>query len=187
MVAPTGTIGLVMDCDTTGVEPDFALVKFKKLAGGGYFKIINQTVPLHAAEPRLQRRSDRRHHRHAVGTGSLSDAPGINHETPETKGLHEEALQAIEASLRTAFQLKFAFNRFSLGDDFCRDVLGFTDAQLNDFTFDMLAALGFTRRQIEAANDYCCGTMTVEGAPHLKAEHMKVFDCANRCGRQGTR
>ncbi|MAV47729.1 MAG: vitamin B12-dependent ribonucleotide reductase [Alphaproteobacteria bacterium TMED89] len=187
VVAPTGTIGLVMDCDTTGIEPDFALVKFKKLAGGGYFKIINQTVPL--ALTNLGYSDDQIDDiiAYAVGTGSLSNAPGINRDTLKAKGFDEERLQAIESSLSTAFQLKFAFNRFSLGDDFCRDVLGFTDAQMNDFTFDMLAGMGFSAEDIEAANEHICGTMTVEGAPHLKAEHMKVFDCANRCGAKGTR
>ena len=187
VVAPTGTIGLVMDCDTTGIEPDFALVKFKKLAGGGYYKIINQTVPL--ALQNLGYSSDQIDDviAYAVGTGSLSNAPGINNDSLRARGFDDEKLQAIEASLSTAFQLKFAFNRFSLGDDFCRDVLGFTDAQLNDFNFDMLAGMGFSAEDIEAANEHICGTMTVEGAPHLKAEHMKVFDCANRCGAKGTR
>ncbi len=187
VVAPTGTIGLVMDCDTTGIEPDFAIVKFKKLAGGGYFKIINRTVPealrtLGYVEGEIE---DIIHH--AVGQGTLDGAPGVNHASLRKKGFTPAVLQALENGLASAFDIKFAFNRWSLGADFCADVLGISEQQLNDVAFDMLAELGYSRDEVEAANIYCCGAMTLEGAPHLKTEHLPVFDCANACGRSGTR
>ncbi len=187
VIAPTGTIGLVMDCDTTGVEPDFAIVKFKKLAGGGYFKIINRMVP-HALKV-LGYTPDQIDDiiKYAVGHGTLEHAPGINYEVLKQKGFTEEALTKLTEALKSAFDVKFAFNKCSLGEDFCKSVLGFSDDQLNDFNFDMLAALGFTKSNIEEANHYCCGTMTLEGAPHLALEHLPVFDCANACGRIGKR
>jgi ribonucleoside-diphosphate reductase alpha chain len=187
VIAPTGTIGLVMDCDTTGVEPDFAIVKFKKLAGGGYFKIINQMV-LRSLKI-LQYTPDQINDiiRYAVGHGTLENAPGINYAALKAKGFTDEVLKKLNDGLTSAFDIKFAFNKYALGEDFCKTTLGFTDAQLNDFSFDMLTALGFTKSQIEEANNYCCGTMTVEGAPHLKDEHLPIFDCANPCGKLGKR
>ncbi len=187
VIAPTGTIGLVMDCDTTGIEPDFALVKFKKLAGGGYFKIINRAVP--EALRTLGYTNDQiaEIEAYAVGHGSLAGAPGINNESLKAKGFTDEKIAELEGGLKAAFDIKFAFNRFSLGEDFCRETLGFTDEQLSDMSFDMLAALGFSKTDIEAANVHVCGAMTLEGAPHLKKEHYPVFDCANPCGRIGKR
>jgi ribonucleoside-diphosphate reductase alpha chain len=187
VIAPTGTIGLVMDCDTTGIEPDFALVKFKKLAGGGYFKIINQS--LLAALSTLGYRDEQAQDivRYCVGAQTLKGAPFINHESLRLKGFDDAALARLEDGLAQAFEIQFAFNKFTFGEDFCLNKLGFTQAQLNEANFNMLKALGFTQEEIAAANDFCCGTMTVEGAPHLKAEHLPVFDCANRCGRIGQR
>ncbi|WP_137390603.1 vitamin B12-dependent ribonucleotide reductase [Rhodoligotrophos defluvii] len=187
VIAPTGTIGLVMDCDTTGIEPDFALVKFKKLAGGGYFKIINQAVPeaLRSLGYRPEQIKDMVDY--AVGHGTLKGAPGINHETLKAKGFTDAVIEKIEQSLTTAFDIKFAFNKWSLGEAFCREVLNLSDEQLADMNFDMLAALGFSRKEIESANTFCCGAMTLEGAPHLLPEHLPVFDCANPCGRIGKR
>ena len=187
VIAPTGTIGLVMDCDTTGIEPEFAMVKFKKLAGGGYFKIINRTVPealrtLGYAETQIEEII-----RYAVGYGTLKDAPGICHARLEEKGFTKAALEALEANLASAFDIKFAFNQWTLGADFCTKVLGIDAAQLNKVSFDMLRALGFTKAEIDAANTYCCGAMMLEGAPHLKTEHLPIFDCANPCGRNGKR
>ncbi len=187
VIAPTGTIGLLMDCDTTGIEPDFALVKFKKLAGGGYFKIVNQSVP-----PALRRLGYSEAQindivKYAVGHGTLVGCPYINHETLRARGFTDQALAKVESALSSAFEVQFAFNKWTLGEDFCKGVLGFTDDQLNDPRFNMLEALGFTKAEISAANDYVCGTMTVEGAPHLKPEHLPVFDCANRCGKYGKR
>ncbi|MCG8596197.1 MAG: vitamin B12-dependent ribonucleotide reductase, partial [Kiloniellales bacterium] len=187
VIAPTGTIGLVMDCDTTGIEPDFALVKFKKLAGGGYFKIINRTVPVALTTLGYNQTRIEEIIRYAVGHGTLKDAPGINHEALIEKGFTQASLDAVEGSLGSAFDIKFAFNKWTLGEDFCTKHLGFSAEQLDDMAFDMLAALGFGKDQVEAANTYCCGAMTLEGAPHLKAEHLPVFDCANPCGRIGKR
>ncbi len=187
VIAPTGTIGLVMDCDTTGIEPDFALVKFKKLAGGGYFKIINRTVPEALSRLGYDAVQVEEMIRYAVGYGSLKLAPGINHATLREKGFDEEHLAKLEASLGAAFDIKFAFNRWTLGDELCLDRLGFSEDQLDDVGFDMLSALGFSKLEIEAANTYCCGAMTLEGAPHLKSEHLPIFDCANPCGRLGKR
>ena len=187
VIAPTGTIGLVMDCDTTGIEPDFALVKFKKLAGGGYFKIINQSLP--PALKKLGYTQEQIHDiiTYATGTRTLKHAPFINHESLMAKDFNPEAMERIEATLDGVFEIQFAFNKWTLGEDFCRDRLRFTDTQLNDPKFNMLKELGFAQEEILAANDFCCGTMTVEGAPHLQTEHLPVFDCANRCGRIGKR
>ena len=187
VIAPTGTIGLVMDCDTTGIEPDFALVKFKKLAGGGYFKIINQSLP-----PALQAlgytdAQIRDIGAYCAGHQTLKGAPFINHEVLRQKGFDDAALERLEGSLAQAFEIQFVFNKYTLGEDFCRQKLGISEAQLADPTFNMLKHLGFTQEDVAAANDYCCGTMTVEGAPHLKLEHLPIFDCANRCGRIGQR
>jgi ribonucleoside-diphosphate reductase alpha chain len=186
-IAPTGTIALVMDCDTTGIEPDFALVKFKKLAGGGYFKIINASIPPALAHLGYTPRQTEDIVRYCRGTGTLQGCPHINRASLAVAGFTDEALQRVEAQLPTAFELSFAFNRFTVGDDFCRDKLHLTPEQLASPDFDLLTALGFTREQIAQANDYVCGTMTVEGAPHLRPEHYPVFDCANKCGKTGKR
>jgi ribonucleoside-diphosphate reductase alpha chain len=187
VIAPTGTIGLVMDCDTTGIEPDFAIVKFKKLAGGGYFKIINRVVPealtrLGYSESQIEDIS-----RYAVGHGNLESCQAISLNALKDKGFTDAILTQLAGSLENAFDIKFAFNRYTLGDDFCKDTLGFSDDQLNDFNFNMLEALGFSKEEIEAANIHVCGAMTLEGAPHLKDEHLPIFDCANVCGRIGKR
>ncbi|MGA9123309.1 MAG: adenosylcobalamin-dependent ribonucleoside-diphosphate reductase, partial [Pseudolabrys sp.] len=179
VIAPTGTIGLVMDCDTTGIEPDFALVKFKKLAGGGYFKIINRAVPEALRTLGYSEADIAEIEAYAVGHGTLAQAPAINHTTLMAKGFTEEAIAKVEKALPTAFDIKFAFNKWTLGEDFCRDKLGISAEDLASPAFDLLAALGFGKREIEAANIHVCGAMTVEGAPHLKAEHYPVFDCAN--------
>lgn len=187
VIAPTGTIGLVMDCDTTGIEPDFALVKFKKLAGGGYFKIINQSLPMALATLGYTDQQAQDVVRYCVGAQTLKGAPFINHDTLRQKGFDDAALDRLESSLGQAFEIQFAFNKFTLGEAFCVEKLGLTEAQLNEISVNLLKTLGFTQEEIAAANDFCCGTMTVEGAPYLKAEHLAVFDCANRCGRIGQR
>ncbi|MBL4684462.1 MAG: vitamin B12-dependent ribonucleotide reductase, partial [Nannocystaceae bacterium] len=187
VIAPTGTIGLLMDCDTTGIEPDFALVKFKKLAGGGYFKIINESVPGALANLGYSEAEVDDIVRYSKGAGSLVGCPRITHADLKAKGFTDELIQRIEKELPQAFEIGFVFNRWTLGDDFCRDVLGFTDEQLGDPLFSMLEELGFSGEDIVVANDYVCGTMTVENAPHLKDEHLSVFDCANKCGRYGKR
>ncbi len=187
VIAPTGTIGLVMDCDTTGIEPDFALVKFKKLAGGGYFKIINRAVPEALRTLGYSEADIAEIEAYAVGHGTMSQAPAINHTTLKAKGFTDEAIAKVEKVLPTAFDIKFVFNKWTLGEDFCREKLGISAEELASPTFDLLVALGFGKREIEAANIHVCGAMTVEGAPHLKAEHYPVFDCANPCGRTGKR
>ncbi len=186
VIAPTGTIGLVMDCDTTGIEPDFAIVKFKKLAGGGYFKIVNQSV--HKALEMLgyTERQIEDIEKYTRGHGTFVGSPHINRETLKMKGFTDEKIDQLEKELDNVFEIKFAFNKWFLGEEFCAQ-LGFSSNELNSPTFNMLTALGFTKEEIEEANRYICGTMTIEGAPHLKEEHYPVFDCANRCGRIGRR
>ncbi len=176
-----------MDCDTTGIEPDFALVKFKKLAGGGYFKIINAAVPEALRTLGYSESQIAEIDAYAVGHGNLNQAPGVNPSTLKAKGFTDEKIAALNTALKSAFDIKFVFNQWTLGADWVKTTLGFTDEQLNDFSFEMLPALGFTRKEIEAANIHVCGAMTLEGAPFLKAEHYPVFDCANPCGKIGKR
>ncbi len=187
VIAPTGTIGLVMDCDTTGIEPDFALVKFKKLAGGGYFKIINHTVPAALKKLGYKKGQIEEIIKYAVGTGTLNGSPTVNHETLYEKGFTDEAIDQIEKGLSDVFDIKFVFNKWTLGDDFCQNNLNFSAEKLDDIGFDMLSELGFTSDEIDKANSFVCGAMTLEGAPGLKSEHLPVFDCANPCGRMGKR
>ena len=186
LLAPTGTIGLLMDCATTGVEPDFALVKFKKLAGGGYFKIVNEAAPsalknLGYSDSQIVEIIE-----YMKGKGSITDAPYINAATLKAKGFTDEDLAKLDQALKSAFEIQFAFNVWTLGED-CLARVGVASEQYNDPNFQMLKALDFSQEQIDAANDYVCGTMTIEGAPHLKFEHYSVFDCANRCGKRGER
>src|SRR5258708_6479669 len=187
VIAPTGTIGLLMDCDTTGVEPDFALVKFKKLAGGGYFKIINRCVP--EALKTLGYSADEIEHivRYAVGRGTLEGSSALSHGALRAKGFGAEQIAAVENALEQGFDIRFVFNKWTLGQAFCVNTLGMPATQLDAPDFDMLKALGFAKVEVEAANLYVCGAMTLEGAPYLKAEHLPVFDCANPCGRIGKR
>lgn len=186
VIAPTGTIGLVMDCDTTGIEPDFALVKFKKLSGGGYMKIVNQSIP--TALTKLGYTAEQRDAivKYAVGHASFAGAPFINHQTLSEKGFIAEELKKLDASVASAFEIGFVFNVYNLGEE-CLQRLGFTAEQYYAMDFNLLEELGFTDEEIEAANDYVCGTMMIEGAPLLKQEHLSVFDCANKCGKKGER
>ncbi|MCP5412551.1 MAG: vitamin B12-dependent ribonucleotide reductase [Alphaproteobacteria bacterium] len=188
VIAPTGTIGLVMDCDTTGVEPDFALVKFKTLAGGGYFKIINRCVPEALASLGYDQNQIDAIVAYAVGHGTLEDYRGrINIDALRAKGFGDEQIGAVEAALESAFDIRFVFNKYTLGTQFCTEVLKLDPAAMDAPDFNMLGALGFTRADIDAANSHVCGAMTLEGAPFLKEEHLAVFDCANPCGRVGKR
>ncbi len=187
VLAPTGTIGLVMDCDTTGIEPDFALVKFKKLAGGGYFRIINQSVPESLLRLGYSQAQADSIVAYCSGTATFEGAPHINRQSLVSKGMPTEVIDRIESELSRAFELGFALTRWSVGDDVITGPLGISEEALNSPGFDLLAALGFTPDQVRAANDVICGRMTLEGAPHLKPHHLAVFDCANRCGRHGTR
>jgi ribonucleoside-diphosphate reductase alpha chain len=188
VIAPTGTIGLVMDCDTTGVEPDFALVKFKTLAGGGYFKIINRCVPEALANLGYGQQEIDTIVAYAVGHGTLEDYQGrINYDALRGKGFGDDEIGQIEAALEAAFDIRFVFNKYTLGTKFCRDVLKLDAAAMDAPDFDMLKTLGFSRADIDAANLHVCGAMTLEGAPYLKEQHLPVFDCANPCGRIGKR
>lgn len=187
VIAPTGTIGLVMDCDTTGIEPDFALVKYKKLVGGGYFKIVNQSVrpaleSLGYSETQIEEIE-----KYIIGHSTIRNAPFINYETLNQKGFTEKELTAVEARMDNLYALNFAFSPSTLGEDFCRNVLHLTEDQISDYNFNVLKHLGFTDEQIAMAEEYVCGTMTIEGAPYLKQEHYAVFDCANKCGTKGKR
>ena len=182
------TIGLVMDCDTTGIEPDFALVKFKKLAGGGYFKIVNQSVDAALHKLGYSKEQVEAIETYAKGTGTLEEAPHVNRATLKAKGFDQEAIARLETALPSAFELPFVFNKFVLGEEFCKEGLGFTEEQLNDWNFSLLRdGLGFTTQQIEEASAHICGRMTVEGAPALNDEHLAVFDCATPCGKYGSR
>ncbi|MEE8351094.1 MAG: vitamin B12-dependent ribonucleotide reductase, partial [Rhodospirillales bacterium] len=183
----TGTIGLVMDCDTTGIEPDFALVKFKKLAGGGYFKIINRMVPKALSGMGYNEDQIEDIISYAVGHGTLMDAPCINHEALRELDFTEDTIAKVEQSLVEAFDIRFVFNKWALGEEFCIQTLGLDADAMDDPSFDMLDVLGFAKNDIDQANNYVCGAMTLEGAPHLKDEHLPVFDCANACGRIGKR
>ncbi|MGC8748934.1 MAG: vitamin B12-dependent ribonucleotide reductase [Candidatus Kapaibacteriota bacterium] len=185
-IAPTGTIALIMDCDTTGIEPDFAIVKFKKLAGGGYFKIVNQSVHKALVKLGYTEKQIEEIEKYTKGHGTLIGCPTINNKTLLERGFTQEKIDLIEKQLDNVFDLRFAFNKFVLGEDFLKS-LGFSEDQLNDPRFDLLSALGFSEAEIEIANDYVCGTMMLEGAPHLKPEHLPIFDTAVKCGKRGTR
>ena len=187
VIAPTGTIGLVMDCDTTGIEPDFALVKFKKLAGGGYFKIINQSVPASLRKLGYSEAKIEEIVSYAVGHGSIGNAPGINHTSLLGHGFGQQEIDKVEAALGSAFDIRFVFNQWTLGADFCTEVLGIPSDKLADSNFDLLRHLGYSKADIDTANDHVCGTMTLEGAPHLSVDHYHIFDCANPCGKMGKR
>ncbi|CAM5771563.1 vitamin B12-dependent ribonucleotide reductase [Labrys miyagiensis] len=186
-IAPTGTIGLVMDCDTTGIEPDFALVKYKKLAGGGYLKIINRAVPEALRTLGYSHAEISEVEAYALGRGSLEGAPGINPASLKAKGFTDETVAAIDRALKTAFDIRFAFNKWTIGEEFLTGTMNIPAGNLDDPTFNLLRFLGFSEDVIEQANNYVCGTMTLEGAPYVKEEHLSVFDCANVCGRLGTR
>lgn len=186
VIAPTGTIGLVMDCDTTGIEPDFALVKFKKLSGGGYFKIINQSIPQALKHLGYKKNEIDAIVNYAKGHATFAGAPHINHQSLSEKGLMSEELKKLDTAVESAFEIGFVFNAYTLGEE-CMKRLGFTPEQYFAPDFNLLEEFGFTDEQIEEANDYVCGTMMVEGAPYLKEEHLPVFDCANKCGKKGER
>jgi ribonucleoside-diphosphate reductase alpha chain len=186
VIAPTGTIGLVMDCDTTGVEPDFALVKFKKLSGGGYFKIINQSVPAALRNLGYAEKEIDSIIKYAVGAGTFAGAPHINHQTLSERGFFSEEIKKLDAAVSSAFEIGFVFNVYNLGEE-CLQRLGFQPEQYYNFEWNLLEAIGFSDEEIAEANDYICGTMTVEGASYLKKEHLAVFDCANKCGKIGER
>ncbi len=186
VIAPTGTIGLLMDCDTTGVEPDFAIVKFKKLAGGGYMKIVNQSVAVALKALQYTEQENQEIMKYVLGTLSLEGAPHINRQSLKEKGCTDECIAKIEQALPTVFELQFAFNRFVLGDEVL-EKLGLTQEQIESPNLNILKELGFSEEEIEEANIVICGHMTLEGAPHMKEEDLPVFDCASKCGKDGIR
>ena len=186
-IAPTGTIGLVMDCDTTGIEPDFALVKFKKLAGGGMLKIVNRAVPAALKSLGYSDAEIEDIGYYAAGRGTLKDAPGVSLDELRREGFEDRHIKALEERLKTTFDLTYAFTPQALGEDFCLHVLGMRESELGLTGYEVLQFLGFSDEEIHMANLFCCGAMTVEGAPHLKEEHYKIFDCATPCGRIGVR
>jgi len=187
VLAPTGTIGLVMDCDTTGIEPDFSLVKFKKLAGGGYFKIINQSVPQALKNLGYKKNEIDDIEKYAVGHGTLVGCEAISHQSLRKIGFTDEIISKIEANLESAFDISFAFSRFIIGDDFLIKTFKLNEGSLNDPDLNILKLAGFSDEQIRLAGDYVCGAMTIESAPHIKNDHLAVFDCANKCGKYGQR
>lgn len=186
VIAPTGTIGLLMDCDTTGVEPDFALVKFKKLAGGGSVKIVNNAVTQALANLGYSSSEQKIIIDYAIGTGSLHGETAINSSSLKQKGLSDTEVAAIENSLPSSFDISHSFNRFVLGDS-CFERLGISIAEASESDFSLLRRLGYSSLEIGSSNESICGTQMLEGAPGLKTEHYAVFDCANRCGSKGTR
>ena len=186
VLAPTGTIGLLMDCDTTGIEPDFALVKFKKLAGGGHFKIVNQSVP--AALRRLgyteMEISDIV--AYVSGTNTFTGSPHLSRKGLLDKGLTARELERAEQALPGVFDVSQALAPWVIGKD-AYERLGLEAHEYTVPGFSLLEHFGLTQKQIDELNDFVVGRMTVEGAPHLRAEHLPVFDCANRCGKHGDR
>jgi len=187
VIAPTGTIGLLMDCDTTGIEPDFALVKFKKLAGGGHLRIINQAVPLALKALGYNQNQCEDIIKYALGHGTLSRSPAISYESLKKRGFSDFEIDKIKAALPSAFDVRYVFTAEQLGEEFCIDGLGLSASQLDKYRHDLLPAMGYSEDDILAANIHCSGAMTLEGAPHLKEEHLAVFDCATPCGRTGKR
>ena len=186
-IAPTGTIGLIMDCDTTGIEPDYALVKYKKLAGGGYFKIINQSIPDALLRLGYSKEQTIDIVKYCMGTGTLKDAPGVSYEILKKRGFTEKVLKKIENVISSSFYLGFVMNVHTVGKEFVTNILKVPEAEQQKPEFNLLKYLKFTDKEIDEANRYACGTMTIEGAPHLKKEHYTVFDTANKCGVVGKR
>ncbi|MDA7547869.1 vitamin B12-dependent ribonucleotide reductase [Acidimicrobiia bacterium] len=186
VLAPTGTIGLLMDCDTTGVEPDFALMKFKKLAGGGYMKIANQSIGPALDALGYEANEVTEIIDYVIGSMSLKNSPYVNKQSLIEKGLNEEDVAKIEAALPGAFEIQHAFNVFVLGEETLKG-LGIPEEEYTSFDFNLLETLGYSRNEIAQANLDICGTQKIEGAPYLREEHLDVFDCANKCGKDGER
>ncbi|MDR1057049.1 MAG: vitamin B12-dependent ribonucleotide reductase [Coxiellaceae bacterium] len=187
VLAPTGTIGLLMDCDTTGIEPDFALIKFKKLAGGGYFKIINQSVPIALNKLGYSTKQINKIIAYISGAGSFQGCPHINSDSLRTKGFTDEMIYKVESLLPSAFDISFVINPWVLGKEALAELMDIDKKKLSEPKFNLLLELGFTPEQIQEANKYVCGSMTIEGAPYILEKHLPVFDCANKCGRYGKR
>ena len=199
VIAPTGTIGLLMDCDTTGVEPDFALTKFKKLAGGGYFKIANQSIRPALAALGYETNEIDEILTWIMGSlnldipmptadGTMSADEGTLREfLVNGAGYKGEDLVTLENLLPTVFEIQFAFSAWSMPEYVLEGIGVDPEEARNDPSFNGLQALGLTDAQIKILNRLVCGTQTAEGAPHLRETDLAVFDCANRCGPMGKR
>jgi ribonucleoside-diphosphate reductase alpha chain len=182
VIAPTGTIGLLMDCDTTGIEPDFSIVKFKKLAGGGYFKIVNSSVPLALKNLGYSKKERDEIIAYSIGHNTFKNAPHINFESLAEKGITNTVIEKMEKALLSAMSLEQVFNSQYLGEELMHELK--LDESL---PISLLEQLGFTGDQIQEAHEWINGTMSMEGGPYLKDEHLPIFDCANTCGEKGTR
>ncbi len=187
VIAPTGTISLVMDCSTTGIEPDFSLVKYKKLAGGGYFKMINQSVKMALEHLKYNKEEQENIISYAVGSLDFDNCPHINTKSLQAKGFGKKELDTINKNLQNTFDLRFLFIAQTFGEDFCLNTLKISKETMKSKDFDLLSSLGFSAKEIKEANKYINGAMTLEGAPKLKKEHIAIFDCASPCGLDGTR
>jgi len=187
VIAPTGTIGIVMDCDTTGIEPDFALVKFKTLAGGGMLRIINQSVPVALDRLGYDQHQSKEIVDYIIGSGTFDNSPEINFESLKKKGLTPDILDSLESQIPNFTSIGHLVTVSSVGEEFCTSKLRVSESQAEDWSFDLLSHLGFTKEQINSANDYMFGRLTIEGAPHIKESDLAVFDCANKCGQYGER
>ena len=187
VIAPTGTIGLVMGADTTGVEPQFSLVQFKTLAGGGSLRIVNKGVPSALRRLGYSDSECKTIEEYIVGTGRLSGCPTLPVDRMKEVGFSAEDLAAIESKMGDVFDLRSAFAPSLIGKELCTGALGMSEEQYEDAFFDTLGFLGFTSEEIEAAQGHIFGNLTIEGAPGLKEDHLAVFDCATPCGAKGTR
>lgn len=186
VLAPTGTISLLMDCDTTGIEPDFSLIKFKKLSGGGYFKIINQSVPVALDRLGYTKEQIKDILEYMIGKPRLDTSPHINHESLRELGFDKGTLSKLDEASKNAMTIQNMFSPFTMGEAIFQQ-LNINPETYTKKGFNLLSSLGFTKNQINEANTYLCGTLTIEGAPHIKEEHLPVFDCANKCGSIGKR
>tara|TARA_B100001173_G_scaffold260521_1_gene233780 strand:- start:1259 stop:3082 length:1824 start_codon:yes stop_codon:yes gene_type:complete len=187
VIAPTGTIGLVMGCDTTGVEPQFSLVQYKTLAGGGSLRIINKGVTMALRRLGYSDKQTKTIEEFVMGTKSLNGCPHLSYDILKSLGFTSAQIKNIEKKLPDVFDIRSAFSPSILGKEMCVESLGMTEEQYNDDFFDVLGHLGLDSTQINAANDYVLGKGTIEGAPGLKDEHLPVFDCATPGGKYGTR
>lgn len=181
VIAPTGTIGMVMDFKTTGLEPQFSHIAIKQLAGGGVWRLVNEDISkalliLGYSADEINAISN-----YLVGHGHLNGPISLNTQWLYSKGFIQDDIQMVEASLKKSFSIRQAFARYALDENlFAR--LGVSSADYENPTFDLLKHMGATDAQIEEADKFACGHITIEGAPALKEEHLHIFDCAMPCG-----
>ena len=187
VIAPTGTIGLIMGADTTGVEPQFSLVQFKTLAGGGSLRIVNKGVPSALRRLGYSDNECKTIEEYIIGTGRIAGCPSLPVDRLMEAGLSGKDLAEIESKMGDVFDIRSAFAPSLLGKELCTGSLGMTEDQYEDAFFDTLSFLGFTQEEVDAAGEHIFGNLTIEGAPGLKEEHLAVFDCATPCGAKGKR